>query len=417
MTGHQGGHRVALIASSYHPHFGGVEQHTRHVAANLVRRGHAVEVWTVDRGERLGVQTVDGIQVRYLPCPLPARRIWSVTRFVLSAPVAFGRWLAALRDFRPELLHVQCFGPNGPYAGALSWVSGVPLVISAHGETFMDDGDIFGRSALLRQQLRRGCATADAVTACSRVVVDDLRARFGATDVHVVPNGVDQVVVGQVVAERPKPRADRPTVVAVGRLVQVKGFDLLLRAMVEATTAPRVAIVGDGPQRRSLEQLAGRLGLSERVQFLGRQAADDVQRTMSLADVVVVPSRCEAFGIVALEAWASGTPLIVTARGGPRDFVADGVDGLVVDPEDVPALTRAVDGVLRDPTLAARLAARGLESVREFTWDRVAADYERIYRDVMHQRTASGANVRRQGAYLLGRLGALLSGRAHDSSP
>ncbi|MCE0486874.1 glycosyltransferase family 4 protein [Ornithinimicrobium sp. EGI L100131] len=416
MTGHQGGHRVALIASSYHPHFGGVEEHTRHVAAHLVRRGHVVEVWTVDRGERLGVQTVDGIRVRYLPCPLPARRMSSATRFVVSAPVAFGRWVAALRDFRPELLHVQCFGPNGPYAGALSWASGVPLVISAHGETFMDDGDIFGRSALLRRQLRRGCATADAVTACSRVVEDDLRARFGASDVHVVPNGVDQGVVGQVV-ERLERRADRPTVVAVGRLVQVKGFDLLLRAMVDATTAPRLAIVGDGPERRSLEQLAGRLGLSERVEFLGRQAADDVQRTMSLADVVVVPSRREAFGIVALEAWASGTPLIATARGGPRDFVADGVDGLVVDPEDVPALAEAIDGVLGDPALAARLAARGLESVREFTWDRVAADYERIYRDVMHRRTASGATVRREGAYPLGRLGALLSGRAHDSPP
>jgi glycosyltransferase involved in cell wall biosynthesis len=100
---------------------------------------------------------------------------------------------------------------------------------------------------------------------------------------------------------------------------------------------------------------------------------------MAKADVVVVPSRKEAFGIVVLEAWASGTPVVVTSRGGPGELVVDGMTGLVVDPEDINALAAAIDLVLSQPSTSRRLAEGGRKSVQEYTWERVAQDYERIY--------------------------------------
>ena len=94
---------------------------------------------------------------------------------------------------------------------------------------------------------------------------------------------------------------------------------------------------------------------------------------------MVVPSRREAFGIVALEAWTSGTPLIATSLGGPKDFVTHGVDGLLVDPRDTSALASAIDQVLTDEALAQDLSEAGKQSVQQYTWDRVVDDYLAIY--------------------------------------
>jgi glycosyltransferase involved in cell wall biosynthesis len=97
---------------------------------------------------------------------------------------------------------------------------------------------------------------------------------------------------------------------------------------------------------------------------------------MANASVIVVPSRREAFGIVALEAWRAGAPLVATNRGGTVEFVREGVDGLLVDPEDTNALGHAVRRVLEDPSLARRLAHAGSLAVRDFSWERVAEKYE-----------------------------------------
>ena len=101
---------------------------------------------------------------------------------------------------------------------------------------------------------------------------------------------------------------------------------------------------------------------------------------MASADVVVVPSRREAFGIVVLEAWRSDTALVATDRDGPAELIRDGVDGVLVDPTDPQALASAVARVLADPPYAARLAAAGRRRVQEFTWDPVAEAYSRLYR-------------------------------------
>ncbi|MGO0575717.1 glycosyltransferase family 4 protein [Ornithinimicrobium panacihumi] len=373
--------RVTLVSSSYHPHFGGVEEHVRHVARRLHDRGHDVEVWTVDRGERLGIQVIDGIHVRYLQTPLPARRLESTTRFLIRMPNALLGWLNAARAFRPEILHVHCFAPSGIYASVLSRVLRTPLIVSSHGETFMDAGGAFQRSALLRKGLRAACVQAAVVTGCSALVVEDLQNEFGVGEMVVVPNGVEIVEPEEPCSDG---RREPPTVVAVGRLVEVKGFDLLIRAFAQVGVKDSLLVlVGDGPQRESLEELTAELGLGGRVHFLGKQSPEQIQRIMAQGTVVVMPSRREAFGIVALEAWASGTPLIATCLGGPRDFVTNEADGLLVDPEDSPALAAAIERVFHDADFAARLAEAGRASVKQFTWERVVADYERIYQTTL----------------------------------
>jgi glycogen(starch) synthase len=375
--------RVALIASSFHPYTGGVEEHVRHVARGLAAAGHQVEVWTVDRGEHLGTAVMDGVIVRYLPTPLPARSPRAAARAAVSVPRAWLAWRRAQRRLRPDVLHVQCFGPNGVYALGLHRRTGVPLVITSHGETFADDHDIFGRSALMGAALRRALADASAVTGCSSLVLADLRDRFGLTDGQVVPNGIDADEVAVPVMPPGWPSdTDERVVVAYGRVEERKGFDLLLRAVARLDPPAHVVIGGDGAALDGLRALAHDLGIGDRSHFTGRLSREEVAGVVSAADVLVLPSRVEAFGIVALEAWRGGAPLVMTSLGGAADFVTDGEDGLLVDPTDVAALAAAVDRVLTEPGLAARLVTTGKDTVGRFGWGRVVRDYESLYTEV-----------------------------------
>ena len=395
------GRRVALVSSSYHPHLGGVESHVRHVARELRALGTAVEVWTVDRGEHLGVTELDGTVVRHLPTPLPARSARAIGHFATTAPRAWRTWRAAFRDFRPDVLHVHCFGPNGPYAAALARRTGTALVLSAHGETFTDDHDAFGTSALMREGLRRTIASAVVTTGCSELVLADLRQRFGLRDGVVVPNGVGPRPTTSPVGTAPDVLSgvdlpDGPVVLGIGRLETTKGFDLLVEAFADVDPDLRATLVigGDGSQREALVELGSRLGLAGRLRLVGPLDEAGVDAWMRRADVVVVPSRREAFGIVALEAWRAGTPLVATTLGGPSSFVTDGVDGLLVDPLDTAALARTLEGLLRDPSRRAALGAAGRESARRYTWEAVALAYGSLYDGAAAAATVSRARGR-----------------------
>ncbi|WOP17215.1 glycosyltransferase family 4 protein [Raineyella sp. LH-20] len=363
-----------------------MEEHTRNVARALRDRGHPVEVWTVDRGEHLGTTVVDGIVVRYLPTPLPSRTLRGVASFALAVLPAWAGWRRARREFRPEVLHVQCFGPNGAYAWALHRMTGIPLVVSAHGETFMDEEDVFTRSRLMAWSLRRALGDAATVTGCSQLVLDDLSTRFGLhRPALVVPNGIDLLEAERLGIGPSERDPDRPpTVVAVARAVRVKGLDLLLRAFAAADRPPRTRLVigGDGPELATLRVLADDLGVAAQVDFLGRLDRAQVIQAMADADLIVVPSRVEAFGIVVLEAWRSGTALIATSHGGPADLITDGVDGVLVAPEDGEVFAATLSALLSDRVTLGRLGAAGRRGVAAFTWDRTADDYEAVYATV-----------------------------------
>jgi len=239
--------RVALLPSAYPPSLGGVEELTRHLALTLLDAGDEVEVWTGLPDDRRPetVEVRDGIVVRRLPLPLPATNWSSMLRAATTGP----RTLFSLRNaadaFRPDVLHVQCFGPNGAYATALARLTRLPLVITLQGETMMDDTDIFEVSTVLRASLRSGIRRAAAVTACSAFTLADAEDRFGLARGRglVIPNGVD-LGAGGAGDDSPAGTPFLPVpgdpgrryLLALGRVVDKKGFDLLLAAF--AAMAP-----------------------------------------------------------------------------------------------------------------------------------------------------------------------------------
>jgi glycosyltransferase involved in cell wall biosynthesis len=197
-------------------------------------------------------------------------------------------------------------------------------------------------------------------------IVDHLVARGWPKDrVHYLPNFVDATPIPAVARVDLRTPEDVPLLLAAGRLHPNKAFDVLIRALPHL---PEVVLwlAGEGPLEGELVALARREGVEDRVRFLGWR--DDVPALLAAADALVCPSRSEPLGNVILEAWAHGRPVIAANSLGPKALIRSGENGILVPADDPGALAAAIELVLHDRTLAARLAAGGRESfARRYT--------------------------------------------------
>lgn len=374
--------RVALLPSAYAPAVGGIEELTRRLADHLQSGGDEVEVWTIRHPANLPAdEMVEDVRVRRFSLPLPAARPRHIAHFAATVGPAFRAMSLACAQYRPDLLHVQGFSANGAYAAAVARHRRLPLMITLQGETIMDDNDIYEKSMTLRAALRHALGRADAVTGCSRFVLDDAARRFGLPlrDAIVVPNGVEVAGDGAPRAlDLPFPRF----VLGLGRLVRKKGFDLLIDAFSQlAPHHPHLGLVvaGEGPARLELTRQVRALGLVGRVALPGSLDRTGVAWAMANAEVFVLPSRVEPFGIVVLEALRAGRPVVVSSRGGAQEIVRDRQEGLVVDPLDTAALVGAIAELLDDRQWAKELAGAASRRVHAFAWQEVADQYREIY--------------------------------------
>jgi glycosyltransferase involved in cell wall biosynthesis len=394
--------RIALLPSSFPPSLGGVEELSRHLALSLRDAGDQVEVWTgqPDDAAPESVEVRDGLVVRRLPMPLPATNWSAVRRSTTTGMQTLLSLRSAVAAFHPDVLHVQCFGPNGTYAAALSRVTGIPLVVTLQGETVMDDADIFETSRVLRASLRFGLRTAAAVTACSAFTLADAEDRFGLAPGRgrVIPNGVDLAGADHAgTALTPDATAplvsDRPYIFALGRVVEKKGFDLLLAAFAAMGPEHRttdLVIAGTGALLEDLRQDAVALGVAPHVHFVGKLNREAVAAAMAGAELFVMPSRLEPFGIVVLEAWRAGVAVVATTHGGPPEFVHDGRDGVLVDPFDTGSFAAVLQKLLSDSDHRRALAEAGRLSAEAFAWPSIARRYQQVYASVTRTGTDGG---------------------------
>jgi rhamnosyl/mannosyltransferase len=209
----------------------------------------------------------------------------------------------------------------------------------------------------------------------------------------VIPYGIEPSALEASTSIRSRARAIRgdspaPLLLFVGRLVPYKGVAVLIRALRD--TAARLVVVGDGPLRPSLEQLAVALGVAGRIVFTGAVPDDEVLAHYHACDALVLPSitRAEAFGVVQIEAMACGKPVISTDLPSGVPWVNQhGDTGLVIPPGDGPALAAAIRQLAEDPALRARLGASARRRVdAEFTAERMAGRTVRLYGEVVAAR-------------------------------
>jgi glycosyltransferase involved in cell wall biosynthesis len=287
-----------------------------------------------------------------------------------------------LVDQRADVLHVQCVSANALYALRAKDALGLPLVVTTQGELTMDPLQSFRRLGALPDIMKEAARRADAFTACSARTLRDVETFVGheIASARVIHNGAD---VGTfLAAESGSSRAT--TVLAIGRLVTEKGFDILLRAWAQRPRHQRqLVLVGSGPEEDSLRALATDLGLDD-VTFHGPADRTEVPRLFASASVVVVPSRAdEGLPLVVVEALAAGTALVTTDTGGVREVVTDGIDALVVPRDDVDSLAAALGRLVDDPALVTQLASAARRVAPALDWSVLAESYLACFEQVI----------------------------------
>lgn len=201
---------------------------------------------------------------------------------------------------------------------------------------------------------------------------------------HYVPNFVSAV------PGTPLPRSDfgipdgAPLMLAAGRLHRNKAFDVLLTAMKQ-TDGVYLLLAGDGVDAKSLEGMAHKLDVADRVRFLGWRT--DIPDLMATADMLVCPSRIEPLGNVVIEAWARNLPVVATASEGPGWLIEDGVDGLLSPVDDADLLAESIARLVSDPQLAPRMVAAGRRRFEfDFTEDAVVAKFLGLFEKVLSEK-------------------------------
>jgi len=237
----------------------------------------------------------------------------------------------------------------------------------------------------------------DRVIACSYYMREQIADIFGIEEerVAVIPNGIDPddlqphdaPELARLRSEFAAP--DEKLVLLIGRLVYEKGFQLALEAMpriVDAVPGTRFLVAGSGTHERELRRQATELGLDDHGTFLGWIGDDVLHSLYTIADVCVVPSIYEPFGLVALEAMASGCPCIVADTGGLREVVPHGEAGLRFRARDPQALGEMVERLLTDRELRDRLVAEGSDHILGFDWADVARSTAAVYEGLVRDR-------------------------------
>jgi glycosyltransferase involved in cell wall biosynthesis len=325
----------------------------------LDRRGLLAAVFSTKPGE-------DG------PCQPAAESLRGRVRLLTGATAAALAADAAHHLEATAISGVHAYFAHTPAAVASDLASAlqVPFGFSVHAR----DARKAARPELHERARRAAC-----VVACN----GDVAREFDGSGAHVtlVPHGVDL----QRFAPRPRATADEFRMLAVGRLVEKKGFHLLVDAAARLTLRWRLRIVGDGPERGRLAARVRDAGIGDRVTFCGTATHDTLPLEYLGADAVVVPSIRDASGDrdglpnVVLEAMASGTPVVATDAGAIASVVRDADNGLLVQAGDAAALRRALTALAADADLRRRLAARGRATVeRDFDSERCTAHFAAI---------------------------------------
>jgi glycosyltransferase involved in cell wall biosynthesis len=374
------GRRVLLINYEYPPLGGGAGTATRGIARGLTRAGHEVVVFTSAFKGLPAREQQDGFTV--VRVPVRRRRVdranpIEMLSFLFSASMRIGKFA---KEWRPDVSIAFFTIPSGPVAWLLRSMRRVPFIVSLRG------GDVPGFEwapearryhRLTAPALRWIWRRADAVVANSNGLRDLAMRSTPELPIAVIPNGVE-LPAGKF----EQPRSGVPRLLTMGRLTQQKGIDVLFRAMTRLRDLEFVLdIAGDGPDRAMLEEMARKLEIADRVNFLGWVPRDRIAETFANASVFVLASRIEGMPNVVLEAMAYARPVVCTRVFGADELVQDGVTGIAIDIEDEVQLADGLRRLITDRDARARMGAAGRARVEElFTWNRSAQMYMELAR-------------------------------------
>lgn len=380
--------RVALLISTWFPVHTGQQVYTAKLAEALSREfGYEVDILTraID-----GRTTVEQKEVEKIPALRIKKFGFNSHPWNLFMQVAYMAWIffrLLLSGKKYSLYHAQ--GATCAAAmKAASWFTRVPTLVTVHGN------HVFEKSWTLKKIIHRVMFLETKYTQEISIAEDFLKAVNVNEHVAVVPYGVDTEPFDRVEVNR---SPERFNALYVGRIDLQKGLDTLLRAtkkviesngFIQSHKDFMLHLVGDGPDKKTLEKLAQNLGIEKYIRFHGYLMGEDLVQLYKSCDLFVLPSRTEALPLSVLEACAARLPILATNTGDLRNVVLENVNGHLVEPDDVDDLAYYLEYFAGNPHLE-KLGQGSYELVtQEYTWDKTIQKMLRIYEAMMSEKAA-----------------------------
>ena len=371
---------------------GGMNVYVRELSASLAQAGVDVRVyvrrWAPGLPDRVRIEP--GLEVVHIdagPLDLAKEQLPSVVD-------EFADGVANdLAGTPVDALHAN-YWLSAVAAHRLKHELDLPLVATFHtlARVKADAGDAEPEARVRAEVATIGCC--DAICASSPVEAEQLVELYGAPvdRIEVVPPGVDHAFFSP--GDRSGARAalgldERPTLLFVGRIQPLKGLTIAVRALAELRDPTARLVVVGGPSGTDghaefdrVGRLIDELGVRGRIEVVEPQEHHRLSTYYRAADVVVVPSRSESFGLVALEAAACGVPVVAAAVGGLRTLVEDGTTGFLVESRDPADYAERIDRLLGDPAAAATMGRRAAGLADRYAWSTTAGRLRRLYGDL-----------------------------------
>lgn len=355
------------------PNIGGVEIFTKRLAEGLIQRGHEIAVIAGAHTDGLpDSEQTEGVQVhrfRFLEAINGSRQKGHAA---LENLMELLQTVADIkRRFRPDVVHVNLAGANSYFH--LRTLKAHPTSTVVTFQAALNDR--FKTSDGLLAQVISQAARVVAVSCAAAENISTFTG-YPRCKIDIVTPGIppDHFIQCQA-----SDASGIPIIVFLGRLAKEKGADIAVEAVERLNGAARLRIIGDGPQRKNLEDMVHSRSLAQLVSFEGRVDDETRKRLLAESSIMVVPSRHEElFGMVAVEGALSGLPVVASAVGGLSEIVVD--RGLLCPPGDAKALAKSLEVLIKDRLFAARLgqAARA-HALANHTVDRMIDAYERLY--------------------------------------
>jgi len=297
-----------------------------------------------------------------------------------------------IHQYQIDLIHSHWFIPSGLVGAVVAFIGRKPHVITSH----VLDANLFGKFRFSLPLLSAIVASADMITTNSRYTKQQIEALVSLPcPCRVIPMGV--IIPNQI---PPVKDFHGQSILFVGRLVEWKGIDTLIRSMIlvrKAIPDSMLTIVGEGPFRDSLQRLVQDAGLTYAVRFYGRATDDDLKKLYDSAAVFVLPSRryqglvMEGLGVVLLEAMSHGVPVIGSNIGGIPDIIDNGKNGFLFLSDDDNCLAEKIVILLTDTVKAERFRLAGNVTVRKhFSWEIISQQFSEEYVHVLKETSNNG---------------------------
>jgi glycosyltransferase involved in cell wall biosynthesis len=382
--------KIALLSweSLHSIPVGGVAAHVTELGAALERKGHEVHVFTRMGPGQFQYERIHGVHYHRCPFQLNGNFVAEIDNMCGS----FVQHVMDAEDFSGpfDVVHAHDWLAANAMTG-IQQRRGRRGVLTIHSTEYGRCGNNFydGESASIRFQEGAGTHWADRVIAVSRALMHEIQSMYHVPDwkISAIYNGVtvsnfDGWIEPAEIKRRYAIGPVDPTVLFVGRMVHQKGPDLLIEAIpaiLRYYPRAKFLFAGDGDLRQSVESRARQLGVAHATRFVGFQANPTLANLYKACDVLCVPSRNEPFGIVILEAWSAGKPVVSTRNGGPEEFVWHNVNGLKVfaNPDSI---AWGLGTLFADFEWARWMGRNGrIAAETAFTWDAVAEQTLAVY--------------------------------------